>query len=144
MTSSSLFAMRYLGLLSALFLLAGCEHTDPLGADGNGLQPTLRSLQENIFSTSCAVSGCHAGPAPQQGLNLSAGQSFANLVGVPSREMPTLDRVAPGDPEGSYLVWKIEGRAGIVGARMPLGRPALSADAVAAVRQWIADGAEDN
>jgi hypothetical protein len=30
-------------------------------------------------------------------------------------------RVAPGNPDNSYLVRKLEGTAGITGSRMPLG-----------------------
>jgi hypothetical protein len=52
--------------------------------------------------------------------------------------------VNPGDPESSYIVWKIEGRSGIVGARMPLGLAPLSDEQIAAIRGWIADGAQDN
>ena len=126
-----------------LLLLTGCEHAPPLAAEA-GNEATLTNIQQTIFQTSCAVSGCHAGPQPQQGLDLSAGQAFANLVGVESRERPTLDRVAPGTPDASYLVWKIEGRPDIVGVRMPLGRAPLSAAQIALIRQWIAEGAQDN
>jgi len=59
---------------------------------------------------------------------------------VPSGEVPTLLRVEPGNPDDSYLVQKIEGTAS-VGAQMPLGGPALSDEQVAAIRQWITDGA---
>lgn len=54
--------------------------------------------------------------------------------------MPALLRVAPGDPDSSYLVQKIEGSAA-VGARMPIGRPPLDAEAITLIRQWIAAGA---
>ena len=62
------------------------------------------------------------------------------LVNVPSTEVPSILRVEPGNPDDSYLVQKIEGTAA-VGARMPLGGPNLSADEIAAIRQWITDGA---
>ena len=134
---------RRLSVVLLLMIAVGCEHAPPLAADG-GNEATLTNIQQTIFTTSCAVSGCHAGPRPQQLMDLSAGQAFANLVGVPSRERPTLDRVVPGVPDASYLVWKIEGRPEITGARMPLGRPPLSAAQIALIRQWIAEGALDN
>jgi hypothetical protein len=61
---------------------------------------------------------------------------------VPSVEVRGMMLVAPGDPEKSYLVRKLEGNR-VVGERMPMGRPPLPPEAVAAIRQWIADGASD-
>ena len=134
--------------LLCVMLLVGCEHDDPVGP-GPGMpdpdpMPTLSSIQENIFDTSCALSGCHAGANPQQGMNLSAGEAFGNIVGVPSQERPGLLRVVPGNPDDSYLVHKIEGRSDIVGQRMPLGGSPLSSDQINLIRTWIANGAENN
>lgn len=120
-------------------LLAGCEHADPLGA--NDTSPTLSNIQTNVFNTSCAVSGCHRGAGAPLGLDLSAGNARDNLVNVDSREVPDLLRVDPGDPDDSYLVMKIEGAPGIVGARMPRGRPPLSDEQIQLIRAWIEAGA---
>ena len=68
--------------------------------------------------------------------------AHAMLVNVPSQEVPSLLRVEPGNPDDSYLVQKIEGTAS-VGGQMPLGGPELSDEAIAAIRQWIADGAQE-
>lgn len=105
--------------------------------------PTLSDIQAQTFNGSCAVSGCHAGASPAQGLNLSAGQAHSNLVDVASAQAPGVDRVEPGDPDNSYLVQKIEGTAG-AGGRMPLGQPALPNEQIQAIRDWILDGAQDN
>nr|WP_244623210.1 CHRD domain-containing protein [Shewanella salipaludis] len=104
---------------------------------------TLTSLQTEIFTPSCALSGCHAGASPQQGMNLSAGQTYSNIVGVMSNEVNSLNRVTAGDPDNSYLVQKVEGTAS-VGGRMPLGGPALSNEQIQKIRQWIIDGAKDD
>lgn len=66
--------------------------------------------------------------------------SHAMLVNVPSTEVPALLRVQPGNPGNSYLIQKIEGTAA-VGGRMPLGGQPLPAATIAAIRQWITDGA---
>ncbi len=129
-------------IFSITALAAGCEHADPL--DPNRIDPTLSSIQANIFNLNCTFSGCHGGATPQLGQDLTAGQARASIVNVLSVEMPNLFRVAPGDPENSYLVWKIEGRPEIVGVQMPRGRAPLPPEAIAAIRQWIADGAQDN
>ncbi len=129
-------------LFVGAFLASGCEHAGPL--EPVGLEPTLSSIQANIFTTNCAISGCHAGASSQQGLDLSQGQAHANLVQVRSRERPDLFRVDPGNPDDSYLVKKIMGAVDIVGSRMPLGRAPLSAEQIDAIRGWIAGGAPDN
>jgi hypothetical protein len=103
-----------------------------------GIEPTLESIQENVFTPICTA--CHAGAGAPQGLRLEEGMSHAMLVNVPSVEVPSLDRVEPGDPDDSYLVQKVEGTAA-VGGRMPLGGAPLPADTIAAIRQWITDGA---
>jgi uncharacterized protein (TIGR03118 family) len=105
---------------------------------------TLSQLQTAIFTPRC--SGCHSGfgtslPGVQ---NLTAGNTFTSVVNVPSIEQPSLKRVAPGDPDHSYLVQKIEGAAGISGARMPFGGPFLTQAEIDQVRAWVAQGALNN
>ena len=119
--------------------IAACEHADPL--EPVDATPTLESVQQSVFNTNCALSGCHAGPNAQQGLNLSEGSSRASLVNVQSTERPDLLRVKPGSASESYLVMKIEGASGIVGERMPLGRSPLSQEQISLVREWIDSGA---
>ncbi|HEX6999031.1 MAG TPA: hypothetical protein VF322_12890 [Gammaproteobacteria bacterium] len=108
-----------------------------------GIQPTLASIQSRVFTPVC--SQCHTGPPSTtlpQGMDLSSAQaSFGSLVGVASIEQPMLQRVAPGDPDASYVVHKIEGAPSIAGDPMPLGGPPLDAATIAAIRQWIANGA---
>ncbi len=74
------------------------------------------------------------------GLRLTEDASYAAIVNQPSVERPALKRVDPGNPDASYLLQKVSGTAA-VGGRMPLGGPPLPADAIAALRQWILDGA---
>ncbi|HMB93151.1 MAG TPA: hypothetical protein VKP65_20030 [Rhodothermales bacterium] len=111
---------------------------------GSEPEPTLTSIQETIFDTNCALSGCHAGANAQQGMDLSAGQSFDSIVGVASRERPGLLRVNPGSPDDSYLVHKIQGNSDIVGQRMPLGGSPLSSDQINLIRTWITNGAQND
>lgn len=110
---------------------------------------TLTQLQTQIFTPICST--CHTGvgsslPGVQ---NLTAGNTFANIVNVPSIEQPSLMRIKPGDPDNSYLIRKIEGAAGISGSRMPLGcggsaNPCLSQATIDLVRAWVSQGALNN
>ncbi|MGI9288732.1 MAG: Ig-like domain-containing protein [Pseudomonadales bacterium] len=105
---------------------------------------TFSFIQDNVFTPSCATIGCHTGASPAAGQNLSAGEAFANIVGIPSGQAPALQRVNPGNADDSYLVRKIEGGPAIVNNQMPLGRPPLSSELIEAVRSWIDAGAENN
>jgi hypothetical protein len=121
--------------------------------DGTGLDEfegdgsvTLEDVQP-ILSGSCAFAGCHAGTSPAQGMNLGDGQTFSNVVNVASRELPSMNRVTPNQPDISYLVHKIQGThvgVGGSGSQMPLGRSPLSPDEIELIRAWIEGGALDN
>lgn len=108
----------------------------------DGIQPTLLSIQDNVFTPFCA--GCHTGPAGPglpAGLDLSSlTMSFMSLVGVASQQDPGLNRVTPGDPDASYLIHKLEGTAP-VGGQMPLFGQPLQQPTIDTIRQWISDGA---
>ena len=103
---------------------------------------TLSRIQEEIFTPTCATAGCHSGNNPPDGLLLTAGDAWSNIVDVDAVQM-NLKRIAPGDPDNSYLVRKIQG-TGIVANRMPLGAPPLSQQEIDLVRQWVLEGAADN
>jgi hypothetical protein len=101
-------------------------------------QATFASIQDNIFTPICTA--CHVGASAPQGLRLDDANSYALLVGVASAEAPSVLRVAPGDPDNSYLIQKLEGTAA-VGERMPLGGTPLPQADIDVIRQWIIDGA---
>ncbi len=117
------------------------EFGNPLG-NGSGMAATLSSIQHNIFTPICTR--CHTGAAAPLGLALDSAVAYQDLVGVPSSEIPSLLLVTPEIPDSSYLLWKIEGRSGIVGGRMPLGLPRLSDEQIVIVREWIVGGAQSN
>jgi len=100
-------------------------------------------VQTEIFTPTCAAIGCHDPIGRQQGMVLKAPGAYTNVVGVPSTEMPSLPRIAPGDPTNSYLYRKIVG-AGITGDRMPQGGPYLSDAQIKLVRDWILRGAPND
>lgn len=116
---------------------------DPIGSNDvpeSALTADFQSIQDHVFTPICVR--CHSGAAAPQGLQLDAAHSYALLVGVPSAEQPSLDRVSAGDPDHSYLILKLEGAAGIVGAQMPFGGPYLPQSTIDVIRQWISDGAQ--
>jgi hypothetical protein len=104
--------------------------------------PTLTQVQTQVFTPRCAVQACHAPPA-QQGMNLTAGNSYAFTVNVDSNELSGFKRVAPGNATDSYLSMKLAGDPRIVGERMPLDGM-LTETEIEMVRAWIDAGALNN
>lgn len=101
-------------------------------------QATWRSIQDNVFTPICIA--CHINNSAPENLKLDETNSYAMLVNVPSAQQPSLLRVAPGDPDNSYLIHKLEGVAAS-GSQMPQGGPALPQVTIDMIRQWISDGA---
>src|SRR3984957_3360791 len=150
-----LYAALLAGLAAAAVGLSGCagngdglnSNGQPIGSSGgsSGTGSTgpftadFESIQENVFTPIC--SPCHSGASAPQGLMLDAAHSYNLLVGVPSNEVPTLDRVKPGDPASSYIIIKLTNGAGIVGNQMTSGKNPLRPAPLPPTSQWIPNGA---
>jgi hypothetical protein len=111
----------------------------PGSGSGGGLTADFQSIQDNVFTPICTK--CHIGASAPEGLQLDATHSYALLVGVASNEQPSVLRVAPGDPDSSYIIRKLQGTPGISGAQMPFGGPYLPQSTIDVIRQWITNGA---
>jgi hypothetical protein len=105
-------------------------------------EPDLRP----IFEARCA--SCHGGDAPVAGLALDGPSAVTDTaLGVSSQGDPSLDRIKPGRPGQSYMVYKIIDDGGTAGARMPRSfyadEPAapLTTAEQQAISDWIAGGA---
>ena len=60
------------------------------------------AIQKEIFNTTCVQ--CHGGNGyAAAALNLLEGNSFGNLISVPSHKMPGINRVTPGQSAESEL-----------------------------------------
>jgi hypothetical protein len=97
-----------------------------------------------VYNDNCT--GCHFGTTPAGGLNLTAGVSHSQTVGVASGQLPTMDRVEPSDPSNSYLWHKInDTHAGVggFGTEMPPGG-SLSVAELQVIEDWINAGATDD
>lgn len=148
-TAFSRLRTRCMVVLGVSVVLSGCGG----GGDGYNAPPPqqqqpppatqslFQQVQSTVLTPNCT--GCHVGANAPAGLRLDAANSYAMLFNVASTQVPTLLRVAASDPQNSYLVQKLEGRAA-VGGRMPLGRDPLPQASIDLVRSWIAAGAQMN
>jgi len=99
----------------------------------------LSAHVQPILTARCT--GCHGGGTPSAGLDLTA--SHGTTVNVASTQVPAMMLIAPGDPDASYLVDKVQGTH-TVGGLMPLGGMPLSITDRALLRKWIEPGALNN
>jgi hypothetical protein len=144
---------RVLMLLVGAAVFAGTAACDEALSDLTGptpnLAPTFSSIQQEILSSTDssgrpACVTCHNGNPFVPG-NFTGANAYANLVNARSFQKPSLLRVAPGDPDNSYMIHKLEGGPNIVGVRMPRGGgPFLTDGQMMVIRRWIAQGAANN
>jgi len=93
---------------------------------------------------------CHTGDDHLGELVLERGASHGQTVEHASVEVPSLPRIAPGEPERSYLFLKMTGTHGKVGGQgwpMPPATPLpnlISSADRENVRRWIMEGAKDD
>jgi hypothetical protein len=119
-------------------LVAGCGGGDA----SEPIPPHLSAIETAIFAHNCTLSSCHGAVSPQEGMSLVS-PTHAALIDVPSTEVPDRVRIAPGDPDGSYLLQKVSSTTPLDGVRMPPDQP-LPANKIEAIRLWIAAGALDD
>ena len=147
---------RQYAIAVALCALTGSacdENLKDIAGPTPNLEPTLSSIQREIFSASdstgrAACIQCHTNvgrPPAVPGFLLTEGQSYQSLVGRASVNKPGAVNVIAGDPDGSYLIQKLERSAGIAGLRMPRnGPPYLTEGQISIIRRWIELGAKND
>jgi hypothetical protein len=141
-------------VVAALACVAtGCdENLSDIAGPTPNLTPTFTSIQNDIFSAPdstgrAACTGCHNAQNARfaANLNLADGSAYGQLVNARSTNKAGAVRVIPGDAENSYLIHKIEGRAGIAGERMPRTTgPFLTTGQILIIKTWIERGAQNN
>ncbi len=135
---SPVFLKRTISLI-VILILWNCEANITTECDvENELQPTLTSIQAQVFNAYCV--SCHSGSSPSGELDLSAGNAFTNLVNVPS-VASGLKRVVPGNSAQSYLILRLNG-ANNEPIMPPGGK--LAPATIQTIAQWIDAGAENN
>jgi hypothetical protein len=131
--------------------LLGQSNGAPAGGGGGGgaasgnPDATLAWVQGNVFVPICSL--CHTGgTSAPQGVDWTASHICLN-VGRQSGEISTMKEIESGNPDASYMIWKIQGAGprgpgldSISGGQMPLNLTPLAPNTIQNMRDWIADG----
>jgi hypothetical protein len=122
---------RALSLIVAGLVLLGLGMTS-----GRAQSAGAKDIPPNVievFKKHCT--SCHAGPGAPKGLNLIASK-IALAINATSKELPDLKIIDTAKPEAGYMLKKLEGAAGISGAKMPKGRTLAPAD-LEILKGWL-------
>lgn len=132
--------------VTAALGLVACDAEDPSTPEPeeeDGGDEAELSYAEDVEPILVASCSCHTGTNPSGGLDLSEGNGFDAIVDAPAAGAD-LDYVAPGDPQASYLLHKIDGTMADVGGggvRMPMGGELAEAKVIV-IEDWIDQGAK--
>jgi hypothetical protein len=128
--------------LASLLVVAVAAAGSAFGQDGQAEAPlSFEADIQPLLNQQCYA--CHLTGAASGELALEPGVAYQQLVEVPSSQSELL-RVAPGDPEASYLVHKLRGthlEVGGEGTRMPQGGAGVAEQLLDRVVRWIEAGA---
>lgn len=104
--------------------------------------PGLEAKAREVFDEYCT--GCHAeGGSLDDASEFPLEGDLSLLIGRAANESDKM-LIAPGDPDGSYLMDKVLGRPDIKDEMMPLGDDPLPAEKLQALRDWIAAMPKDD
>ncbi len=120
--------------------------------DGATDEYAFGEIFTSVVSSNC---GCHSGSSHSTGFAFNNSQTtlYDKWVGGPgtgvaSSEVPTVDRIEPGDSTQSYVMHKLDGTqtsVGGFGSQMPASAGCcLSLDVRDGIRAWINSGAPND
>lgn len=130
----------------ALLFFFGCSEDSTTGPNGGGPSISVPAakfsdIQKKVFTTNCALTGCHGSSNNQANLLLVEGQAYNNLVNVQSFLFPSFKRVEPGNSSNSLIIKILKGE---VSPRMPLDKEPLPSAVIDSIAKWIDNGALNN
>lgn len=119
----------------------------PHASAAQGPAPSAPLCPTTLLIQRCGTAKCHGGEKPKEGLDLSSVATLqATAIGKDAAQA-SLKRIAPGDPEASYLFLKLTKfrRADdkrLKWRNMPPGPLPLDKSEIALIEAWIKAGAK--
>lgn len=131
-------------MLLSIFII-GCSDT---GTTISPLPDKFSDIQTRTFDKTCNSGSCHGGSFPKALLDLTAANSYEQLLGNTIQNSAAKNRypklVVPGKPDSSFLYLKVKGPRSDEGAQMPERLDPLPAGEIEAIRTWILRGAPND
>jgi len=137
------FMLAGVGLLFLSWIFLSCKDDVSGGGTADIVFPAANVSYgkhvQPLFDRGCAMGGCH-GPDTfgERGYSLDTYQHATSRVGIILSCFPN----EPCNTENSILIRRIEGLDQL--PRMPLILPALNANQINGMKQWIREGAQNN
>jgi hypothetical protein len=128
----------------SLLLVVACAQHPTTSPDGGGSGSCSKSAATVSFQHDVVPLIGHCGSEQCHGGIVGTTWPYASLVNQPATECSNRKLVAPGDPNGSYLVQKLDGVDMCSGSRMPRFGTPLTADQMTTITTWICQGAANN
>lgn len=138
--------VKYAASLMLVIALISCKDNLVIEPEdsidpGNNENVSFNMVQEQVFSNSCALSGCHAGTLPAAGMNLENGKSYAEIVNVTSKLNPNFKIVNPGSSSESFIIKMLRNTGENTRIMPPAGK--LNENLIKLVETWIDEGAKN-
>lgn len=141
-------ARKVAWLIWGVILLLGLSTCSKRSTNsGGGLPTTYTTYSASVqpyWNALCGGVNCHLAAPFGNNLDLRAGNSWANLVGVNSLCTNGKKRVVANSIAESYLLDKLEADTAVCGDRMPRFATPLSATQINVIKAWINAGAPNN
>ncbi len=130
--SKILLAVTFVAALT----ISACKDTTTAEALDNVIIPatnvSFAKYIQPVLTVKCANAGCHDDQTAAGSLSLT---TWANTTA-------DYQVVAPGYPQNSKLVWRIEGTSGNL--MPPIGYAPLTKNQIDGIKTWIKEGAKNN
>ncbi|MBI4947854.1 MAG: hypothetical protein HY840_15800 [Bacteroidetes bacterium] len=131
-------------LISGLLFCSACrKDVGPIIVAPKNTQPISFTTEiQPIFTTNCAVAGCHNTTSQKANMDLTTGYSYGNLVNVTSNNYAPVLRVKPFSSDSSVLQHKVAHTFKYGGQMPPSG--SLQSFELDNIKNWISQGAKNN
>ncbi|MBC7173832.1 MAG: hypothetical protein H5U40_15435 [Polyangiaceae bacterium] len=125
--------MAFLVLAWLSGCVGGIDDPERFG-DGSFCPPEVDV--EQLFVERCGGAICHGAGGSAGGLDLESPGAAERMIDVPAQVCSGWELIAPGDPNNSFLISKLEGPPPGCGDPMPpVGH--LSENEITCVRRWV-------
>lgn len=122
-------------------IITSCEES--VGGKTENVTASFKSIEQNVFASSCGTASCHGGTAAISGLLLVGDNAYNKLIGVVTINSDPKPLVDPGNSSNSYLMDRLNDNG--FNVMPPENRGGkLDQAVIDSIAKWIDNGALNN